>query len=218
MSKRIILVHPYAPTMAPIIEAFARLWPQAQVLNLLDESLYADVGADGVLAADVFDRIAALLRHACASRADGVIFTGATFSPAVEAARASLDLPVLKADEAMCEEIAACRGRAAILCTAQRALPVIRAGVEAAAAARGSSPPEIKEIWVEGAKDALVAGDNARHDRLIAAAMEQLDGCDMLALGQISMAPARDLLSPERAARVLSSPDASVHMMRKLLA
>jgi len=216
MSKRIILVHPYAPTMAPIIEAFARLWPQAQVLNLLDESLYADVGADGVLAADVFGRIAALLRHACASRADGVIFTGATFSPAVEAARASLALPVLKADEAMCEEIAACRGRVAILCTAQRALPIIRAGVEAAA--RGSSRPEIEEIWVEGAKDALVAGDGARHDRLIAAAMEQLDVCDMLALGQISMAPARDLLTPERAARVLASSDASVHMMRKLLA
>jgi Asp/Glu/hydantoin racemase len=175
------------------------------------------VGADGVLAADVFDRISALLRHACASRADGVIFTGATFSPAVEAARVSLDLPVLKADEAMCEEIAACRGRVAILCTAQRALPVIRAGVEAAAMAGGSRTPEIAEIWVEGAKDALVAGESARHDRLIAAAMEQLDACDMLALGQISMAPARGLLTPERAARVLASPDASVHMMRKLL-
>ena len=218
MSKRIILVHPYAPTMAPIIESFARLWPEAQVLNLLDESLYVDVGADGVLAADVFDRIAALLRHACASRADGVIFTGATFSPAVEAARASLGLPVLKADEAMCEEIAECPGRVAILCTARRALPVIRAGVEAASATRGARPPAIEEIWVEGAKDALVAGDGARHDRMIAAAMEQLDTCDMLALGQISMAPARELLPPERARRVLVSPDASVHMMRKLLA
>ena len=216
MSKRIILVHPYAPTMAPIIEAFARLWPEAEVLNLLDESLYADVGADGVLAADIFDRISALLRHACASRADGVIFTGATFSPAVEAARASLGLPVLKADEAMCEAIAACRGRVGILCTAKRALPVIRAGVEAAA--KGGPIPQIEEICVEGAKDALVEGDDARHNRLIAAAMAKLDGYDMLALGQITMAPARSLLSPERAARVLVSPDASVRMIRRLLA
>ncbi len=215
MAKRVILVHPYRPTMAPIIEAFARLWPQAQVLNLLDESLYADVGADGVLADDVFERIAALLRHACASRADGVIFTGATFSPAVEAARAHLELPVLKADEAMCAEIAASAGRVAILCTAKRALPVIRAGV--AAAAKGGPTPQIEDICVEGAKDALVAGDKERHDRLIAEAMEGLDDYAMLALCQITMAPARELLSPERAARVLVSPDASVKMMRRLL-
>ena len=215
MAKRIILVHPYRPTMAPIIDAFARLWPEAEVLNLLDESLYADVGADGVLAPDVFQRIDALLRHACASRADGVIFTGATFSPAVEAARASLALPVLKADEAMCAAIAACRGRVAILCTAARALPVIRAGVEAAA--RGGPLPEIEEVWVEGAKDALVEGDQACHDSLIAAAMEERGDHDMLALGQITMAPARDLLSPDRAAKVLVSPDASLAMMRRLL-
>lgn len=216
MGKRVILVHPYLPTMAPIIDAFARLWPEAEVLNLLDESLYADVGADGVLAPDLFERIETLLRHARASGADGVIFTGATFSPAVETARASLGLPVLKADEAMCEEIAACRGRVAILCTAKRALPVIRAGVEAAA--RGGPIPRIEEICVEGAKDALIEGDNARHNRLIATAMAELDGYDKLALGQITMAPARYLLSPERAARVLVSPDASVNMIRRLLA
>jgi Asp/Glu/hydantoin racemase len=154
MGKRVILVHPYRPTMAPIIDAFARLWPEVEVLNLLDESLYADVGADGVLAPDVFGRIETLLRHAAASRADGVIFTGATFGPAVEAARASLALPVLKADEAMCEAIAACRGRVAILCTARRALPVIRAGVEAAA--KGGLVPQIDEICVKGAKDARI--------------------------------------------------------------
>ena len=48
--------------------------------------------------------------------------------------------------------------------------------------------------------------------------MAELDGYDKLALGQITMAPARYLLSPERAARVLVSPDASVNMIRRLLA
>ena len=47
MPKRIFLVHPTPLALPPVDEAFKKLWPQAQVLNLLDESLYADVGANG---------------------------------------------------------------------------------------------------------------------------------------------------------------------------
>jgi hypothetical protein len=49
MPKRIFLVHPTPLAMPPVDEAFKTLWREAQVLNLLDESLYADVGANGEL-------------------------------------------------------------------------------------------------------------------------------------------------------------------------
>ena len=50
MPKRVFLVHPTPLAMAPIDEAFKTQWPQAQTINVLDESLYADIPQDGTLA------------------------------------------------------------------------------------------------------------------------------------------------------------------------
>lgn len=216
MAKRILLVHAYQPSIAPIAEAFKMLWPEAEALNVLDETLYADVGADGILAADLPGRVAMLLRHGRQSRADGIIFTGSTFGPAVDAVKDSLGIPVIKADEAISEKIAMEATRALIVCTAKRALPVIRGNVEAAAARLGTSP-EIAELWVAGAKDALVTGDIARHDSLIAESVEQAVGYDMIAFGQFSMVPSRRLISAGMAARVITGPEASIARMRILV-
>ena len=218
MRKRIILVHAYLPSMAPIVEAFSRLWPEAEVVNFLDESIYADVGLDGILPKDVWNRVDGLLRLASQSRADGIIFTGATFGPAVENARRAIAVPVLKADEAMCEELAQSDGSVAVLCTAPRALPVIRAGIELAASALGGLPPEMTEIAVPAAKDALVRGDVRQHDHLIAEAIMSASECSRIALGQISMTGARMLAPPELADRIVVSPECSVRKMRRLLA
>jgi hypothetical protein len=216
MVKRILLVHAYHPSIPPVAEAFAALWPQAQVLNILDESLYADVTPEGVMGEDVPARVATLLRHAEKSRADGIVFTGSTFGPAVDAAKAELTVPVLKADEAMSEKIASEATHPIIVCTARRALPVIRANIEASAAARGRTPL-IAELWVPGAKDAIVAGDNATHDELIAAAVKEYADHDMIAFGQVSMVPARRLLPADIAARVVTSAEASVARIRELV-
>ena len=87
MPKRIFLVHPVSLAMEAIDRAFKTLWPQAQTLNVLDESLYADIPQDGTLSEDVRRRVMSLLKHCEASGADGILFSGSTFGPAVEAAR-----------------------------------------------------------------------------------------------------------------------------------
>jgi hypothetical protein len=104
MPKRIFLVHPTPLSMPPIDDAFKTLWPDAETLNLLDESLYADIPPDGTLAPAIYERVASLLRHCEASRADGILFSGSTFGPAVDAARKRIRVPVLRAEEAMMEQ------------------------------------------------------------------------------------------------------------------
>lgn len=216
-SRRIFLVHAYQPSIAPIVSAFLNGWPEAVVLNLLDEGIYADVGADGVLSESVAKRVTNLMHHAYDSGAEGAIFTGATFGPVVDAARHNIPIPFLKADEALCEELAKQDGRIAILCTAARALPVIRAGIEAAAAKAKRPTPVVDEIHVAGAKEALIAGNAPLHDRLIAQQLQKLEGYEAIALGQISMTGARDLLPPDLAEKIYVSPESSVRMLRQLL-
>jgi hypothetical protein len=46
---RITLIHALKHSIAPIEAAFARLWPAARLMNLLDDSLSADLARDGSL-------------------------------------------------------------------------------------------------------------------------------------------------------------------------
>ncbi len=217
MRPRIHLVHAYRFSMAPCEEAFQRLWPEAEAIRLLDEGLYADAGADGTLPANIVPRLNSLFRHCVLSGAAGIVFTGSTFGPAVEAAKSGITIPLLKADEAM-GELAVRRGkRILMLATGKRAIPVIRRNLEDAAKAAGVAP-ELGEVWVEHAQAANNAGRAAEHDSLIAdAAARHGNGWDAIVLGQMSMAPACARMPADLAARVLTSPDASALKMRELL-
>ena len=217
MSKRVMLVHAFLPSMPPIVAAFERDWPEAEVRNILDEALYADVSPEGVMKPSVPARVASILQHCVVSGAQGIVFTGSTFGPAVEAARRSISVPVLKADEAMAARAVALGRRILIVCTAMRAIPIIRANIEAAAAT-ADVQLAIGELCVPGAKDAISAGDDELHDRLIAewVEREQRD-YDVIVFGQISMVPSSTQLPPALAKKVMCSPESTVKHLKSLL-
>ena len=216
MPKRIFLVHPTPLVLAPIDEAFKTLWPQAQTLNLLDESLFADIPQDGTLSDAIYARVATLLRHCEQSGADGILFSGTTFGPAVDAARAQLRIPVLRAEEALMEQAVALGERILLVCTAKRAMPVVRATLDAAVG-RAGVKRAISELWVAGARDAITGGDMATHDRLIGEQVTGAGDFDVIVFGQISMVAARVPLPAEIARRIVSAPEATVARMRALV-
>ena len=106
---RIALIHALAHSVAPIREAFERDWPEAQRMNLLDDSLSADLAASGgVLDAAMHQRFIALADYAVGTGAQGILFTCSAFGPCIEAvARRHAALPVLKPNEAMVDDAAA---------------------------------------------------------------------------------------------------------------
>jgi Asp/Glu/hydantoin racemase len=215
MTKRICLVHPTLLAMPPVDAAFKTLWPEATILNVLDETLYNDIPQDGTLAPEIFTRLANLFRHCELSRADGIVFSGSTFGPAVEEARKQVKIPVLRIEEAMMDDAAARGGRILLVCTQKRAQPVVRGTLEAAAKKSGK-PLTIAELWVSGARDALNQGDNDTHDRLIAEQAAAAGAFDQIVFGMMSMAPAKAKMPPALAAKVLTSGEAAVARMRQL--
>jgi Asp/Glu/hydantoin racemase len=216
MPKRIFLVHPYFPTMAPIDEAFKSGWPEAQIVNLLDESLYADVPPDGTLSPSLYKRVTTLLGHCVNSGADGIVFTGTTFGPAIEAVRPLINVPLLRAEEAMAEQAVSLGRDILLVCSAKRAMPVIRGSLEAAAKRQGIAP-QIRELWVSGAKDALATAGMEAHNRLIAREVETAGHAGVIVIGQISMVGACAYLSPDITPRVVTSLNAAVARMRALV-
>lgn len=215
-ARRVFLVHPNAAALAPMADAARRLWPEAAVFNVLEEALYAELDAFGTITAHLVERLTLLFRYCAAARADGIIFTGSTFGPAVEAARRQIAVPVLKSDEAMTEDAVRRGGRIAVLGTARRSLAVIAGNLEAEAGRTGRAVT-IARHFVPEAQAALQGGDRARHDRLVAAAAAGVRDCEVLVIGQMSMVPAAAKMAQVAGRRILTAPEAAIVKLRSLL-
>jgi hypothetical protein len=207
---RIALIHALKHSLLPIEASFARLWPEASLMNLLDDSLSSDVARDGLTVA-MTERFLSLGNYAASTGADAILFTCSAFGPCIEAvARAHAPMPVLKPSEAMIEQAAARGHRIGLLSTFPPTLM--------------SMPPEfpgtveIVPKLAEGAMAALDRGDRSEHDRLVAQASRDLRDCDLIALAQYSMAPAATLVAEASGRPVLTTPDSAVLKLKQLLA
>ena len=210
---RIALIHALAHSLAPIEEAFVRLWPEVRRTNLLDDSLSADLARDGAITPGMTARFLALARYAAGTGADGILFTCSAFGPCIEACAAALaPVPVLKPNEAMIEEAAAFGGRIGLMASFAPTLASMPA--EFAAAAPGIV---LVPCLAEGALAALDRGDGAEHDRLAAVAAAGLRDCDAVALSQFSLARAADAVGRASGRPVLTTPDSAVRKLRRLL-
>src|SRR5258707_2131333 len=117
-TMRITLIHALKHSLVPIEDAFAELWPEATRMNLLDDSLSADLARDERLTSAMTDRFLLLGRYAAATGADAILFTCSAFGPCIEAvSRAHAPMPVLKPNEAMIEQAVARRHRIGLLST-----------------------------------------------------------------------------------------------------
>jgi Asp/Glu/hydantoin racemase len=207
---RIALIHALKHSITPIESSFARLWPEARLMNLLDDSLSVDLARDGRLTEAMTGRFQAIGRYVASTGADAILFTCSAFGPCIEAvARVQAPLPVLKPNEAMIEE-AVKRGRKiGLLSTFPPTL--------ASMPREFPSSVEIVPKLAEGGMAALDRGDRAEHDRLVMEAARDLRGCDVIALAQYSMAPAAALVAEATGRPVLTTPDSAVQKLKEAL-
>jgi hypothetical protein len=204
-SSRISLIHATPLAIAPIAESFKRLWPEASVFNILEDSLTADLkAADGNIAA-LTARFVALTRYAVDSGADGVLFTCSAFGPGIDAARA----------EVIAQALA--RGsKIALMATFAPSIAPITAEFEATAR-QASKTIELRSFCVPEAWTALQQGDAGTHDRLIAEASAQAADCDVICFAQFSMTSAAPATQTSSGRPVLTTPDSAVTKLKEIL-
>ena len=213
---RIALIHATPVAIDPICSTFKRLWPQARVTNLLDDSLSADLAAAGELNQAMIDRFCVLAKYVEVGGADAILFTCSAYGAAIEVARGVVKIPVLKPNEAMMEEAIATGPRIALLATFEPSLPSMRAELEQMAVVRKTNL-KISTKAVPAALTALQSGDDAGHDKQIAAAAEEFSECDALLLCQFSMANAAERIPSRRGRSVFTSPYSAVARLKQLL-
>jgi len=213
---RIALIHALAHSVAPINDTLAREWPDAQRMNLLDDSLSADVARSGRLDDAMTARFFALGDYAVATGANAILFTCSAFGPCIDAVKRRLaPLPVLKPNEAMIDEATAhfrtlggCIGLLATFApTLVSMRPEFPAGVP------------LRTALADGALEALNRGDTAAHDDAAVQAAQALkaQGCTVIALAQFSLARAHGAVAQATGLPVLTTPDSAVRALRQRL-
>lgn len=206
---RIALIHALSHSVRPINEVFDSYWPQALRMNLLDDSLSADLARTRLLDDAMDDRFAALASYALSTGADGILFTCSAFGPCIErVAQAHPHVPILKPNEAMIDELRGGTGKLGLIATFEPTLQ--------------SMPREFgNEIELElglarGALAALEQGDALEHDRLIVEEARKLhaNGCSRLALAQVSMARASAACATATGLRISTTVESAIRAFR----
>jgi hypothetical protein len=224
---RIALISALAQSPGPAGDAMRADWPGARPHNLLDDSLASDLTALGEITPALTARFLALGRYAAfpggAKGAVGILFTCSAFGPCIDAVKADLPIPVVSPNEGafelaldICHQPGSAR-RIGLLLTFQGSVAPLSAELRAIAAGRGDAAPEIVCAVAEGALAALQAGDNGKHDQLIAAAAAAMPALDVLVLGQFSMARAASLVAANRSRPVLTTPREAVRKLRRMV-
>jgi hypothetical protein len=207
---RITLVHALKHSIVPIEASFAKWWPEARLMNLLDDSLSADLARDGKLTDAMSERFLSIGRYAASTGANGILFTCSAFGPCIEAvAGAQAPMPVLKPNEAMIEQAAKSGRKVGLLSS----FPPTLASMPREFPASIELVPKL----AEGAMAALDRGDRAEHDRLVVEASKDLRDCDVIALAQYSMAPAAGQVAQATGKAVLTTPDSAVMKLKAML-
>jgi aspartate/glutamate racemase len=204
------LIHALALSPAPINEALARDWPEAERMNLLDDSLSANLAASGgVQDAALHQRFQDLAAYAVGTGAQAILFTCSAFGSCIDAVAARhAPLPVLKPNEAMIDEAVRAGGRIGLLASFA---PTLQSMVS-------EFPPgtALDCELAPAAMAALQRGDGAAHDAdVLAAALRLRDrGAELIALAQFSLARSAALLRAELRLPVLTTVDSAVAALK----
>lgn len=211
-SPRIALIHAHVVSMQPINLAFARLWPEARPLNLLDDGLSRDVAAAGELDDTICRRLRLLAECAVCAGASAMLFTSSAFGPCIEeVARDYSPMPVLKPYEGMIQEAVRSGKRIGLVVAFKPALRVMSADFPAGVL--------LDTELAEGASEALARGDSEDFLNAIVKAAQRLRGrgCELIALAQYSMAHAATAVGTAVDLPVITPVDSAVKQLRGLL-
>jgi Asp/Glu/hydantoin racemase len=220
--SKIALIHATPLAIQPVGDEFSRQWPAARCMNLLDDRLSQDLALEGSLSKSMIERMVDLAQYAKTWGASGILVTCSAFGPAIDEVKRTIGLPTLKPNEAMFDEaLDLCSqlsrvGRIGLLTTFEPATQSLLDELMTAAKQRAIKI-EVTARCATGAMQALQAGDSEKHDALIVQQAPSLKDCDVLMLGQFSMARAQAKVHAASLKPVLTSPDSAVRRLLNAL-
>jgi len=213
---RVTMIHAIAESIPPVRMAFGELFPEAQVVNVLDEGLLLDFA--GQLTPMLRRRMTELICYCAEHGANAIGLACSVYAPVVEAAQALVDVPLVSSYGPVMAE-AVSHGRrvgiiASVPATLRDAEYYLRQTARGLGVAVDPQPCLVGEDLFQVIR---TQGEAGLRDRLAQAIAGLAPRVDSVVLSQFSMAPAVAHLRKVSPVPVLSAPHSSARRLRELL-
>jgi Asp/Glu/hydantoin racemase len=213
---KIALISSTRAIFASMDAAFKIVFPEAEIVQILDETLLILFRQDGGLSVRSRRKALQMALSAQDAGVDGVLVTCSSLSPAVDELRSFLTVPIVKIDEPMIEYAVQKAESLALVASAETVLKSVGPFVQKKAEQFGRRvslrPVILADSWPLLQKDPI-SFYKAVGEACTRAARE----CQGVVITQVSMAPGRDYASPEVRDRVFAAPEYAVRALREIL-
>lgn len=217
-TKTLGLIHTSA-TLVPVFQTLCQdMLANINVFNMVDDSLIKDVIAKGELTPATAKRVVNQVASAEAAGADYILVTCSSIGAAVETAATLTGVPVIRVDQAMADLAVQTGNKIGVIATLPTTLAPTSDLVKRRAIIAGKDIELVSKLC-DGAFEALMSGNAAKHDEMVGNALKELSKqVDVILLAQASMARVVDTLAPEeKVIPILSSPGEAIKQLAKLI-
>jgi Asp/Glu/hydantoin racemase len=215
--KTVFALHTTPVLVDVLRKLFPEILPDVRLVNVVDDSLLADVRTAGKLTPSVTRRIIGYGTLAESSGADAILNCCSSVGEAADLLAQTVSIPVVKIDSRMVEEAVERGSRIAVVATVATTLDPTERLILRKAHERGKNVTTQRYLAAK-AYDALMTGNPEEHDLLLMAEIQRaVSENDVVVLAQGSMARLVPML-PEGPVPVLSSPRSGVEALKEQLA
>ena len=214
---KIYIIHTSLVSHSELMNLFSEIIPDAEIFNIVDDSLLHDVMKHGGITDRVINRVAKYYEAAAQNGADLIFNQCSSVGEAADIAAKLVSVPVIKVDEAMAERAVELGKKIGVVATVKSTMKP-SCNLVRTKAALVDKKVEIIEYLVDGALDVLMKEKNReKHNELVLEMIKKAEKeCDVIVLAQGSMTVLlphlRDIKKP-----VLTSPRIGVEKAREFL-
>ena len=213
---RVVMIHAVAESMQPTKLAFQEVFPEAELVNLLDEGLFLDFGDQ--LTPSLRRRMTQLICYSAEHGAQAIGLACSVYTPMVEMVCGVVDVPIISSYGPVMGEAVQAGRRVGLIAAVPATLRDAEYFLQQAARECGAST----EVYPRLAEDLMEVkrheGEAAFCRRLAEEVDKLAPHVDAVLLTQFSMASALAHLRSTAAVPVLSAPHSSARRLKELLA
>lgn len=211
---RVVMIHAVAESIQPTRLAFQEVFPEAELVNVLDEGLFLDFGDR--LTPQLRRRMTQLICYSAEHGAQAIGLACSVYTPMVEAVRVLVDVPVVSSYGPVISEAVRAGRRVGLIAAVPATLRDAEYFLQQAAREQGAAVAPYPRL----AEDLMVvkrqAGEAAFACRLAEEVSKLEPHVDAVLLTQFSMASALSHLQTIASVPVLSAPHSSARCLKGL--
>ena len=212
---RVVVIHALAESIPPVRTAFTEIFPETEVINLLDEGLLIDF--DNALTPKLLRRMGRLVEYSSDYDADAIALACSVYAPAVDTLKQMVDIPLVSSYGPVMADAVASGPKIGIIASVPATIRDAEHYLRLAAAEHGVQVepyPRLAEDLIPVLRQHGQAAFEKRLSEEVNALGEQVDA---VLLGQFSFSTALDYVSNRCSVPVLSAPHSSARRLKGLL-